>query len=151
MRIHDWGLGSRRSRSRLRKRRKGIPTAFYQKMPRKIGSLKVSHTFSSSRGRYLHKGDGPLHGGLYKSWVGYVIALGQNDDEMMKKYAIAIQKFERLLNKEINEFPQLGLYYSDAFENKEQDEDSKLPVIDPWAADAIENDDDINHSLHQYE
>jgi hypothetical protein len=70
----------------------------------------------------------------------------------MKKYAIAIQKFERRLNIEINEFPQLGLYYSDAFENKEEDEDSKLAVKDPWADDAIENEhEDINHNLRQYE
>jgi hypothetical protein len=90
-----------------------------------------------------------LHGGLDKAWVGYVIAQSQDDYEEMKKYAIAIQKFERRLNIEINEFPQLGLYTSDAFENKEEDEDSKLAVIDPGANNAIENEDnDIYHNLH---
>ena len=64
----------------------------------------------------------------------------------MRKYAMAIQKFERLLNIEINEFPELGLYTSDAFYNKEEDDDSKLAVIDPWTNEKIkeakEDEDD---------
>ena len=46
----------------------------------------------------------------------------------MTKYAMAIQKFERLLNVEINEFPELRLYASDAFDNKEEDEDDYREV-----------------------
>src|SRR5215204_3226952 len=113
---YKWGRGSRRPRSRLRKRRNGISTSFHGN-PRKFSSLRVTHSFS--RGRYRVRGDGPLHGGLDKAWVGYVVAQSQDDYENMKKYAIAIQKFERLLNLELNEFPQIGLYYSDAFENKD--------------------------------
>ena len=55
------------------------------------------------------------------AWLGYVIAKSQCDCEKMTKYAMAIQKFERLLNVEINEFPELRLYASDAFDNKEED------------------------------
>jgi hypothetical protein len=127
---------------------RGNITSYY-KVPRKYSSLRVTHSSTSFRNRYRYTSEGSLQGGLYKAWVGFVIAQSQNDYEKMRKYVIAIQKFERLLNKEINEFPQLGLYYSDAFENKEEDEDSKLPVIDPWADDAIEYDDDINHNLRQ--
>jgi hypothetical protein len=64
-------------------------------------------------------------------YPGYVIAKSQCDCEKMSKYAAAIQKFERLLNIEINEFPELGLYTFDAFKNKEDDDDSKLAGIDP--------------------
>ena len=64
----------------------------------------------------------------------------------MRKYAIAIQKFERPLNIEINEFPELELYIFDAFEEKEEDDDdSKLAIIDPLTNDKIkeaEEDED---------
>jgi hypothetical protein len=55
----------------------------------------------------------------------------------MRKYAIAIQKFERLLNIEINEFPELELYAFDAFEEKEDDDDSKLAIINPLTNEKI--------------
>ena len=49
-----------------------------------------------------------------------------------EKYAVAIQKFERLLNIEINEFP--------AFENKEEDDDSKLAVINPLTKEKLQEE-----------
>ena len=78
-----------------------------------------------------------MWGGLRRAWVGLVIAKSQCDCEKMTKYAIVIQKFERLLIIEINEFPELGLYASDAFDNKEEDDDSKLAVIDPLTNEKI--------------
>jgi hypothetical protein len=57
----------------------------------------------------------------------------------MRKYTIIIQKFERLLNIEINESPELGLYTSDAFDNKEEDDDSKLAVINPFTNEKIQD------------
>jgi hypothetical protein len=87
-----------------------------------------------------------LWGGLRRAWLGLVIAKSQCDYEKMRKYAMAIQKFERLLNIEINEFPELGLYTSGDLENKEADEDSRLAVIDPFTneklQDAKEGEDD---------
>ena len=91
----------------------------YQGVYPRHNSLKVYH--SSTVNRY--RNEGPLWGGLHRAWVGYVIAKSQCDCEKMTKYAMAIQKFERLLNIEINEFPELGLYASDAFDNKEEDDD----------------------------
>jgi hypothetical protein len=90
----------------------------------KHNSLRVYHPSFVNRERY----EGPLWGGLNRAWVGYVISKSQCDCEKMRKYAVAIQKFERLLNIEINEFPELELYTFDAFENKEEDDDSKLPL-----------------------
>jgi hypothetical protein len=126
---YNWYSVSRRPRSRLRKRRKGIFSSFHQTPFSNYNSLRVTHN-PSSNNRY--RNEGPLFGGLHKAWVGYTIAKSQVDFEKMRKYAIVIQKFERRLNIEINEFPGLGLYASDAFNNKEEDDDSKLAVIDPW-------------------
>jgi len=78
-----------------------------------------------------------LWGGLDKAWLGFVIGKSQCNYEKMTKYAIAIQKFERLLDIEINEFPELGLYTSDAFDNKVEDDDSKLAIIDPLTNENI--------------
>jgi hypothetical protein len=100
---------------------------------------------SSLNNRQRHRD--PLWGGLRRAWVGYVIAKNQCDCENIRKYAIVIRKFERLLNVEINEFPELGLLnISDVFEEKEEDDDSKLAIIDPLTneklKEAEEDDDD---------
>jgi hypothetical protein len=58
----------------------------------------------------------------------------------MRKYAIVIRKFERRLNIAINDFPEIGIYgFEEDFENKEEDDDSKLAVYDPWSRDMIED------------
>ncbi|MGI8833182.1 MAG: hypothetical protein ACR2IS_11175 [Nitrososphaeraceae archaeon] len=141
MKYNWYRIGS--PRSRLRKRKKGgLTIAPYQGVYPRYNSLKVYH--SSTVNRY--RNEGPLWGGLRRAWVGYVIAKSQVDFEKMRKYAIVIQKFERRLNIEINEFPELGLYASGYFENKEEYEDSKLAVIDPFTnekkKDAKEDEDD---------
>jgi hypothetical protein len=134
MRYNWHRIGS--SRSRLRKRKKGgLTIAPYHGVYPRHNSLKVYH--SSSINRY--RNEGPLWGGLRRAWVGLVIAKSQCDFEKMRKYAIVIQKFERLLNIEINEFPEFGLYASDALNNKEEDDDSKLAVIDPWTNEKKQN------------
>jgi hypothetical protein len=134
MRYNWYRIGS--PRSRLRKRKKGgLAIARYQGAYPRHNSLKVYH--SSTVNRY--RNEGPLWGGLHKAWLGYVFAKSQSDHVKMRKYAIIIQKFERLLNIEINEFPELGLYTSDAFDNKEEDDDSKLAVIDPFTNEKIQD------------
>ena len=141
MRYNWYRIGS--PRSRLRKRKKGgLPIAPYQGVYPRHNSIKVYHS-STVNG---YRNEGPFWGGLRRAWVGLMIAKSQCDCEKMRKYAMAIQKFERLLNIEINEFPELGLYTSDAFYNKEEDDDSKLAVIDPWTNEKIkeakEDEDD---------
>jgi ABC-type Zn2+ transport system substrate-binding protein/surface adhesin len=67
----------------------------------------------------------------------------------MRKYAIVIRKFERRLNIAITDFPEIGIYGledREDFENKEEDDDSKLAVYDPRTGekvrDAEEHEDD---------
>jgi hypothetical protein len=73
----------------------------------------------------------------------------------MRKYAIVIRKFERRLNIAINDFPEIGIYgFEDRedFENKEEDDDSKLGVYDPWSRekirDAKEDEDEDDNSYY---
>jgi hypothetical protein len=84
----------------------------------------------------------------------------QDDYEKMRKYAIVIRKFERRLNIAINDFPEIGIYgFEEDFENKEEDDDSKLGVYDPWTRERIrdakkdededEDDDDYHRSLYR--
>ena len=133
-------LNNRRPRSRLRKKGK-VNTPLYQKVYPGYNSLRVYHSSLNNRQRHRD----PFWGGLRRAWVGYVIAKDQCDCEKMRKYAIVIRKFERLLNIEINEFPELGLLnISDTFEERE-DDDSKLAIIDPFTDEMIkdaEKDDD---------
>jgi hypothetical protein len=58
----------------------------------------------------------------------------------MRKYAIVIRKFERRLNIAISDFPEIGVYgFEEDFENKEEDDDSKLAVYDPWSSERTED------------
>jgi hypothetical protein len=130
--------------------------SFYQKSP-------YGH---SSRATYRpiynkHRRRTPEWGGLQRAWVGYVIAKSQDDYEKMRKYAIVIRKFERRLNIAINDFHGIRIYgFEEDFENKEEDDDSKLPVHDPWTYGKIrdakedededdDEDDDSYYSLYR--
>ena len=102
-----------------------------------------------------HRRRTPEWGALHRAWVGYIIAKSQDDYEKMRKYAIVIRKFERRLNIAINDFPEIGIYgFEDRedFENKEEDDDSKLAVYDPWTREkrrgAKEDDDEYNDSYY---
>jgi predicted glycosyl hydrolase (DUF1957 family) len=82
----------------------------------------------------------PEWGALHRAWVGFTIAKSQGDEEKMRKYAIVIRKFERRLNIAINDFPEIDIYGFESredFENKEEDDDSKLGVYDPWSRERI--------------
>jgi hypothetical protein len=118
-------------------------SAFYQKSPYKSFRTTYRPIYNKHRKRT------PEWGALDRAWVGYVIAKSQEDYEKMRKYAIAIRKFERRLNIAINDFPEIGIYgFEDKedFENKEEDDDTKLAVCDPWIQerlrDAKEDEDD---------
>jgi hypothetical protein len=120
---------SYRCRNRLRKGKRGItsscgynPRATYRPVYNK------------------HKRSTPEWGALHKSWVGYVIAKSQDDYEIMRKYAVVIQNFQRRLNIAISDFPDIGVYgFEEDFEDKEEDGDSKLSVYDPWSRETIED------------
>jgi hypothetical protein len=119
----SWG----RRRNRLRKRKRRT-TSFY-----------------SSRSTYRpiynkHRRRTPEWGALHRAWVGFVIAKSQYDYEKMRKYAIVIRKFQRRLNIAISDFLDIEIYGFESrkdFENKEEDDDSKLGVYDPWSRERI--------------
>src|ERR687897_1569017 len=115
---YNWG----RRRNRLRKGKRGM-NSFYQKSPYKS---RVTY-YNKYRRRT------PEWGALHRAWVGFVIAKSEDDYERMRKYAIVIRKFQRRLNIAISDFPEIGVYgFEEDFENKEEDNDSKLTVYDPW-------------------
>ena len=127
---YNWG----RRRNRLRKGKRGM-SSFYQE----------SFYWHSSRSTYRpiynkHRRRTPEWGALHRAWVGYVIANNEDDEEQMRKYALVIRKFQRRLNIAISDFPDIGVYGFESrqdFENKEEDDDSKLGVYDPWSRERI--------------
>jgi hypothetical protein len=118
-----------RRRNRLRKGKRGT-TPFYGYASRAI----YRPIYNKHRRRT------PEWGALHRAWVGYVIAKSQDDYEKMRKYAIVIRKFERRLNIAIRDFPEIEVYgFEEDFENKEEDDDSKLAIYDPWSRERIED------------
>src|ERR687892_174571 len=115
---HNWG----HRRNRLRKEKRGITSSYGY----------------GSRARYRpiynkHRRRTPEWGALHRAWVGYVIAKNQDDLEKMRMYAVVIRKFQRRLNIAISDFPEIGVCgFEEDFENKEEDDDSKLAAYDPW-------------------
>jgi hypothetical protein len=76
----------------------------------------------------------------------------------MRKYAIVIRKFQKRLNIAISDFLDIGIYgFEEDFENKEEDDDSKLAVYDPWIQERLgdakededEEDDDSYFTLYR--
>lgn len=133
-------------RNRLRKGKRGM-NSFYQKSPYGYGSGATYRPIYNK-----HRRTTPEWGGLRRAWVGYVIAKSQDDYEKMRKYAIVIRKFQRRLNIAISDFPEIGIYgFEEDFENKEEDDDSKLAAYDPWNREKIrdtkedENEDDNSY------
>lgn len=114
---YNWG----RCRNRLRKRKRGTNTSY---------GYGSKGTYRSIYNK--HRRRTPEWGALDKAWVKYVIAKSQGDFEKMRKYAIVIRKFQRRLNIAISDFFDIGIYgFEENFENKEEDDDSKLAVYDP--------------------
>ena len=108
-------------RNRLRKGKRGIPSSY---------SYNSRTTYRPVYNK--HKRTTPEWNGLNRAWVGYVIAKSQDDLEKMREYAIVIRKFQRRLNIAISDFLEIGVYgFEENFENKEEDDDSKLAIYDP--------------------
>jgi hypothetical protein len=134
---YNWG----RRRNRLRKGKRGMTSSYG------YGSRATYRPIYNK-----HRRRTPEWGALHKAWIGYVIAKSQDDYEKMRKYAVAIRKFERRLNIAINDFPEIGIYgFEENFNNKEEDDDSKLAVYDPYTREKIrdvkedENEDEDSH------
>jgi hypothetical protein len=122
---HNWG----RRRNRLRKGKGGINT------PYGYGARATYRPIYNK-----HRRRTPEWNALHRAWVGYVIAKSQDDYEKMRKYAIVIRKFQRRLNIAISDFLDIGVYgFEQDFENKEEDDDSKLAIYDPWSRERIED------------
>jgi hypothetical protein len=135
---HNWG----RRRNRLRKGKRGMNTSQgYSSRP----------TYRPIFNKYRRTI--PEWGALRRSWVGYVISKSQDDYENMRKYAIVIRKFQRRLNIAISDFLDIGVYgFEEDFENKEEDDDSKLGVYDSCsnehvseAKKNVDEDDDSSY------
>ena len=123
--IYNFG----RRRGRLRKGKRRITSVYG------YGSRATYYPVYNKHNRTI-----PEWGALHRAWVGYVIAKSQDDLEKMRKYAIVIRKFQRRLNIAISDFLDIGVYgFVEDFENKEEDDDSKLAVYDPWTRDRIED------------
>src|SRR5215207_5148812 len=121
---HNWG----HHRNQLRKGKRGT-TSFYV-----YGSRATYRPIHNK-----HRRTTPEWGALHRAWVGFVIAKSQDDLEKMRKYAVVIRKFQRRLNIAISDFLDIGVYgFEEDFENKEEDDDSKLAVHDPWFRGRIE-------------
>ena len=142
-----------RRRNRLRKGKRGISASPYQKLPYRYGSRAIYHPVYNK-----HRRTTPEWGALQRAWIGYVIAKSQDDYEKMRKYAIVIRKFQKRLNIAISDFPEIGIYgFEEDFENKEEDDDSKLAVYDPWIRERLgdakedeeEEEDEGYYSLYR--
>jgi hypothetical protein len=120
---YNWG----RRRNRLRKGKRGITSSY---------DYKLRATYRPIYNK--HRRPTPEWGALHRAWVGYVIAKNQDDLEKMRKYAIVIRKFQRRLNIAISDFPDIEVFgFEEDLENKEEDDDSKLGVYDPWSRERI--------------
>jgi hypothetical protein len=138
---HNWG----RRRNRLRKGKKRTNISYG------YGSRVTYHPI------YNKHRTTPEWGALHRAWVGYVIGKNCYDYEKMRKYAIVIRKFQRRLNVAISDFLDIGVYgFEEDFENKEEDDDSKLAVYDPRTGEKISGakedgteDDEDNDSYYR--
>jgi hypothetical protein len=120
---YNWG----RRRNRLRKRKRGITSSYW------YGSSATYRPIYNKHRRSI-----PEWGALHRAWVGYAIAKSQVDLEKMRHYSIIIRKFQRRLNIEISDFLDIGVYgFEEDFENKEEDDDSKLAVYDSRTGERI--------------
>jgi hypothetical protein len=124
----SWYPYSRRPRSRLRKRKNN---------PYRFGFYRFNKYYCNTenknecydRDRILVSGFtvGEAWGCLEKAWVGFRAAKRLDNDKDMKLYASVIQRLEKELKIEVNDFPELGLcacgLEEDAREEKDEEED----------------------------
>jgi hypothetical protein len=134
-----WYPFNRRPRSRLRKRRNNPYWPGFYRFS-KYYSCTANENGSYDKNKIIDSGFtvGESWGCLEKAWVGFRAAKRLENVEDMKLYASIIQRLEKELKIEVNDFPELGLCAcnreeANTEEEEDQDEeDSKLAIIDPW-------------------
>jgi ABC-type Zn2+ transport system substrate-binding protein/surface adhesin len=86
---------------------------------------------------------------LEKAWLGFRAAKRLENYTDMKLYASIIQRLEKELKIEVNDFPELGLCAcnpeeanteeeEEEEEEEDEEDDSKLAIIDPWTNEKIQ-------------
>jgi hypothetical protein len=141
-----WYPFNRRSRSRLRKRKNNPYWPGFYRFSEYYSGI-ANKNGSYDKNKILDSGFtvGETWGCLEKAWVGFRAAKRLENDEVMKLYASIIQRLEKELKIEVNDFPELGLCAcnleeANTEEEKDQDEeeDSKLAIIDPWTNEKVQ-------------
>ena len=142
-----WYPFNRRSRSRLRKRKNNPYWPGFYRFS-KYYSGTANENGSYDKNKIIDSGFtvGESWGCLEKAWVGFRAAKRLENDEDMKLYASIIQRLEKELKIEVNDFPELGLCAcnreeantEEAEEEDQDEEDSKLAIIDPWTNEKVQ-------------
>ena len=102
---YSWYPGSRRPRNRLRKRNRNYGYRSYYNFP----TGNNDPIYDKDRVLDSWYTVGQTWGCLDKAWVGYIIAKRLENHVDMKLYASVIQRLEKELKIEVNDFPELGL------------------------------------------
>ena len=107
---YSWYSYNRRPRSRLRKRKNNPYWPRFYRFS-KYYSGTANENGSYDKNKIIDSGFtlGESWGCLEKAWVGYRAAKRLENDEDMKLYASIIQRLEKELKIEVNDFPELGL------------------------------------------
>jgi hypothetical protein len=126
IRSHNWGFDSRRPRSRLRKRNT-------------IRGFRKYYNFATGNNDAIYDKERVLESGytvgqgwgcLDKAWNGFMRAKRLENHKDMTLYASIIQRVEKELKLEINDFPELGLcaceLRADAKEEEGEDDYVKI-------------------------
>ena len=114
----------RRPRSRLRKRNNNSTGYYYKYRVRNYVPFSKEINYNGNNvDRVLESGYtvGQTWGALHKCWLAYVIGKDKGESDKMLLYAHLIQKLERELEIQVNDFPDLGLFASDFDENNDED------------------------------
>jgi hypothetical protein len=122
---NSWYSYNRRPRSRLRKRKNN---PYWPGFFSKYYSDTANNRGVYDKNRILDSGFtvGESWGCLEKAWVGFRAAKRLENDEDMKLYASIIQRLEKELKIEVNDFPELGLCACNLEEaNTEEEEDQR--------------------------
>ena len=128
---YSWYPYNRRPRSRLRKR-KNNPYQFGFYRFSKYYSDTANKMEGDGKDRILKSGFtvGETWGCLDKAWVGFRAAKRLENDKDLMLYASIIQRLEKELNIEVNDFPELGLCVCEIEKDaeEEQDEDDYVQI-----------------------
>jgi hypothetical protein len=118
-------FGSRRTRSRLRKR--STFRGFRKYYNFGIGNDGTIYDTNKVLGSGFTVGE--TWGCLEKAWVGFRTAKRLENCSDMKLYASIIQRIEKELKIRVNDFPELGLCVCDLEEDAKEEEDDNYVEV----------------------